>query len=574
MAKYITDVKDVFFNLFEYLKIQEHSGEVGEDELKDVIREFDKFVENEIYPARIPGDIEGVIMEDKQVKVTQSYHKALKAYYENGWFALAMEEDVGGMPAPMSVYFLVNSLGTGANTAFMMYPGLSKAALNLLLAKGTPEQKEILTGPMMEGRWGGTMCLTEPEAGSDVGNCTTMAKPIEDGKYNINGVKIFISGGDNDLYENIIHLVLARTPGAPEGVKGLSLFMVSKYKLNSDGSLGDANDVICTKIEEKMGIHGSATCELSFGENNNCEGTLVGNEFEGIQNMFLMMNEARLICGIQGESQANLAYELTKQYAEERSQFGKNLCGHPDTKRMLLKMRSMSRAMRALSLYTGDLFDKAKNDPKVEEEIALLTPVCKAYCSDRGFDVSVDAVQVHGGYGYCTEYAIEQFVRDSKIATIYEGTNGIQAIDFVMRKILKDNGEAFKNLATKITKTLSNPLAGTWSHQVGQIAKILQSGQGILEKFGKNAQSKEFDKVLLCSTDFLRFCGNVICAWLLLDQAIQAHSKIDNADAESKQYYQSKVDDFVVFCRHYLSENDGLASSILEGEGQELEMKI
>ncbi len=574
MAKYITDMKDVFFNLFEYLKIQDHSDDLGEDELKDIIREFDKFTENEIYPARIPGDLEGVKLIDGQVKVTQAYHKANSAYYENGWFALSMPEDIGGMPAPMSIYFIVNSIGTGANTAYMMYPGLSKAALNALLAKASQEIKDQVTAPMMEGRWGGTMCLTEPEAGSDVGNCKTTAKPLDGGKYAINGIKIFISGGDNDLYENIIHLVLARTPGAPEGVKGLSLFMVPKYRINDDGSIGDSNNVICTKVEEKMGIHGSATCELSFGEKGTCEGLLVGNEFDGIQNMFLMMNEARLICGIQGESQANLAFELTKQYAEERVQFGKNLLDHPDTKRMLLKMRAVSRAMRALSLYTGDLFDQAVKDPKVEHEIALLTPVCKAYCSDRGFEVSVDALQVHGGYGYCTEYGIEQFARDSKIATIYEGTNGIQAIDFVMRKILKDKGEAFKNLAAKMTKTLSHPKASQWANQVGAIGKQLQKGQSILEKFGKQAQANEFDKILLCSTDFLRYCGNVFCAWLLLDQALVAGESLGSASGEDKDFYQSKIDDFVVFCNHYLAENEGLARTLLNEESLELQMKI
>lgn len=565
MAQYRTDLQDIYFNLFHILKIQDQGPEFDESELKEVIKEFDKFVEHEFYPTRQIGDSKGVTYsEGGVVTVPDCFKKVKDAFYENGWFGLGMPEDIGGMVVPESIYFACNSLSIGANTALMMYPGLSKAALNLIHRVGTAEQKQYMVPNMMSGLWGGTMCLTEPGAGSDVGAASTKAKPQGDGSYLINGVKIFISSGENDLYENIIHLVLARTPNAPEGVKGLSLFIVPKFLIKPDGTCGDRNDVFCTKVEEKMGIHGNATCELTFGQKDNCIGHLIGKEFDGIKNMFLMMNEARLLCAIQGESQANLAFQLSLQYAKERSQFGKILIDLPDVKRILLKMRAVTRGMRSLILYTGNLFDLEKKDPAVESLIALLTPVCKSYCTDRGFEMCNDAIQVHGGYGYCHEYGVEQFARDSRIAMIYEGTNGIQAIDFVMRKILKDNGEAFRQLAGRITKTLSDPSAGNWPSEIGMIGKMLQQGQSILEKFGKLAKMEKFDGILECTTDFLKFSGNIIVAWLLLRGAITAKKELGTAPEADKFYLNSKMVDFETFSQYVLMENYSLSKTILD----------
>jgi alkylation response protein AidB-like acyl-CoA dehydrogenase len=568
MAKYKTDLRDVFFNLFENLKVQDHMSDYGENDLKDIISQFDKFAENEIYTCRVDGDEIGVkLTKDKGVVVPPSFQKAKEQYYQNGWFALGYPEDIGGMPAPHSINFACNSIYVGANVAFSMYSGLSQGAMNVILQVGSQELKDKFVPSMMEGRWGGTMCLTEPGAGSDVGASKTTATPNDDGTYSIKGVKIFISSGESDLYENNIHLVLARTPGSEEGTKGLSLFVVPRFEINEDNSNGEFNNVVCTKIEEKMGIHGSATCELTFGGQGDCKGWLIGNEHEGIVNMFIMMNEARLLCGIQGESQANLAYQLTEQYAKERSQFGKEIINLPDVKRMLLKMRAMSRGMRSLILYTSNLFDlEKKGDHLAEKELALLTPVCKAFCTDEGFQVCVDAIQVHGGYGYCSEYGIEQFARDTKIATIYEGTNGIQAMDFVMRKILKDGGETFKALGEKIVKSLSHPQAGKWKAESAMLAASMQKAQSILENYGQKAGAKNFDAVLASSTDFLTYCGNLIVAWRLLDGAIVASESMDGASDEDKRYYESKVTDFKIFCQHYLSRNNGIAQSILNFE--------
>jgi len=418
MAVYKTDLDDLYFNLFKVNKVQDHSQDFTEEDLKEIVREYDKFVEREIFPTRIEGDEEGLKLENGQVITPQCYKKVHKLFYENGWFALSLPEEIGGTPVPDSVGNACLAIGTAANVSYMMYPGLTRAALNVVLKIGTDKQKDTIIKNMIEGTWGGTMCLTEAEAGSDVGALKTTATPLGEGKYKIKGTKIFISSGQNDLYENIIHLVLARTPGAPKGTKGISLFVVPRDNINEDGSSsGKNNDVSCTKIEDKMGLHSQATCVLNFGEENECVGELIGEEFQGMPNMFNMMNEARLLCGIQGESQGNLAIMLTEQYIKERAQFGKEIINHPDVKRTFLKMRAMGRGLRSLIFYCSDLFDQLHNDPdnkQMEREIGFITPIIKSYASDQGFLICCDALGLHGGYGYCREYGIEQFVRDVK----------------------------------------------------------------------------------------------------------------------------------------------------------------
>ena len=562
MAEYKTDLRDINFNLFEILKIQENGGDLGEQDLKEIISQFDYFSGRELYPSRVIGDEKGVTLKDGSVTVPEEFQPANQAYYENGWFALGYPEDIGGMPVPSAVTFACKSISIGANMAYSMYPGLTAGALNVIHKVGSDEQKEKFIAPIMEGRWGGTMCLTESGAGSDVGASTTTATPNDDGTYNIKGVKIFISSGDNDLYENIVHLVLAKTPGAPEGTKGLSLFIVSK--LNDDQS---SNNVVCTKIEEKMGIHGSATCEMTFGGDGDCKGVLIGKEFEGMANMFIMMNEARLLVALQGESQGNLATMLTEQYAKERTQFGTEIANLPDVKRMLLRMRAYSRGMRSLCLYTGNLFDaEEKGDKEAADEIAFLIPICKAFCTDEGFNVSVEAIQVHGGYGFCSEYGIEQFARDIKIGTIYEGTNGIQAIDFVMRKNLKEEGATFKKIVQKMMKTIGEAGPTVFGEEIKYLTGFLKNGGAMLEHFGKLAAQKKMDTVLESATDFLNYSGHLIVAWRLLEAANLAHQKLSGASGDDLAFYQSKVADFKVFCKHCLTKHAGIPSSVLEFE--------
>ncbi|MCY4524442.1 MAG: acyl-CoA dehydrogenase, partial [Halobacteriovoraceae bacterium] len=370
------------------------------------------------------------------------------------------------------------------------------------------------------------------------------------------------------LYENIVDLVLARTPGAPKGTKGLSLFLVPRYKIKEGER--ESNDVHCSKVEEKMGIHGSATCEMIFGGSGNCEGYLIGKEFSGMENMFLMMNEARLLCGSQGESQGYLAFEQSLQYAKQRTQFTIPIIEHPDVKRMLLKMRAICRGMRAFLFYTArhfDCLDHNKGDKKqLEAQVALLTPVCKSWCTDQGFAVSVDAIQVHGGYGYCTEYGIEQFARDSKIATIYEGTNGIQAIDFLTRKILRDEGGALIFLFKKIEASLKGAPA-EWKGEISLIKQSLKQGYAFLQHYADLIKAKKINQMLASSTDFLNFSGNLIIAWLLFEHAVLAKKK-EKEDA----YYASKIVDFKTFCQYVLVQNSALYSSVFDFKRNDKEM--
>jgi alkylation response protein AidB-like acyl-CoA dehydrogenase len=559
VAQFKTDLKDIYFNLFNILKIQNHNG-VVENDMKDIINECNKFIEKEVYPSRTIGDHEGVTLANGKVTAPKSFKEGMKKYYENGWHAIGYSEDIGGMPVPHPVSIVCQSIMNGANVAFAMYPGLSRGAMDVILKAGSKEQIDTYVPNMISGLWGGTMCLTEPGAGSDVGAVITTATPTGSGTFKMKGIKIFISSGDNDFYENVIHLVLARTPGAPAGTKGLSLFIVPKVRLD-----GKPNDVICTKIEEKMGIHGQATCEMTFGGAGNCEGFLIGKEFEGMINMFILMNEARLLCGVQGEAQANLVYMLTEQYAKERSQFGKEIVHHPDVKRTLLKMRSMSRALRSIILYTGDLFDRSHHgDKTADDEIAFLTPICKSYCSDEGFQVAVDAIQTHGGYGFCSEYGIEQFARDLKIASIYEGTNAIQAMDFTMRKVLKDNAKTFMAIGAKIQKTMARKEAQEFPEELALLGKNLQKAQEILTQFGAMAKANKFDPILFHSMSFLNFSANLIASWLLLEGACEANAALPTAQsAEDKDYYQSKKIDFRFFVQHQLVKNSGISQTIL-----------
>ncbi|MBC7540541.1 MAG: acyl-CoA dehydrogenase [Bacteriovorax sp.] len=558
MAQFKTDLRDIYFTLFNVLKIQNHT-DYSENDMKDVINECNKFIEKEIYPSRTIGDQQGVHLIDGKVTVPAAFHAPLKKYYENGWYGIGYAEEIGGMPTPHAVSLACQSIMNGANVAFAMYPGLTRGAMDVILKVGSVEQKDSIIPKMMSGEWGGTMCLTEPGAGSDVGAATTIATPNGDGTFKIKGIKIFISSGDNDLYQNIIHLVLARTPGAPAGTKGLSLFIVPKFR--EDGSV---NDVRCTKVEEKMGIHGQATCEITFGSNGDCVGVLIGKEFDGMINMFIMMNEARVLCGVQAEAQANLSYMLTEQYARERVQFGKEIAHHPDVKRTLIKMRSMSRALRLLVLYTADLFDRVHADKSLQDEIAFMTPICKAYCSDEGFNVAIDAIQTHGGYGFCSEYGIEQFARDMKIATIYEGTNGIQAVDFTMRKVLKDNAKTFMSVGAKIQKTMARPEAQIFKEELALIAKNLEKAQAIVNRFGAEALAKKPDAILFHATSFLSFSGNLVASWLLLEAACEAIKSLTTAtNEEEKAYYQSKMLDFRFFVQQQLVKNVGLSYSML-----------
>lgn len=561
MAKYKMDHDDILFTLNDVLNVSRHER-YGFDAtaVKEILIEQDKFVENEIFPTRQQADEEGVRMTEEGVKVPECIKAANRGYYEMGWFALGMPEEVGGTPVPEALAAACRSLGQGANTAWSMYPGLSKGCFNVLRLVGDEYVKKTYLEKMITGVWGGTMCLTEAGAGSDVGNLKTTAKPIagKDNWFHVKGTKIFISSGESDLYENNVHLVLARTPGAPEGTKGISLFLVPRYRINEDGSLGESNDVKCTSFEHKMGIHASATCVMNFGDNDQCEGYMIGKEFEGMQNMFIMMNEARLDVGLQGESQANLAYELTKQYVSERVQFKQEIVKHPDVRKTLLKMRAMARGLRGLILYSVDLIDSAHDDKEQESMVGLMTPICKSFCSDQGYNLATDAVQAHGGYGYCTEYGVEQFVRDTKIAKIYEGTNGIQAIDFVMRKILKDEAKTFTKVMGEIQAAIKS---SSFTKENEIITKSMQEINQAMQFLGKFAAQKQMNNVLQGCKDFLDACSHLMVAWRLLVAANIAKEQLDQATG-NKDYLESKLVDLKIYCTQYLPQVTALTQNI------------
>ncbi len=554
---FFVDLRDIQFNLFEYLKIDKDCH-LDISDLKEIHNQFIKFVTDKIFPTRVDGDQIGVSLTDKGVIVPDSFKSAASDYYKNGWFGMYFKENLGGMDLPEAFIASCTSILTSANISMSIYFILSKGVIEVISHVASENIKNKFIPSLIEGRWGGTMCLTEAGAGSDVGAISTMATHAKDDIYNIKGQKIFISGGDNNLYENIIHLVLARTPDSPEGSKGLSIFVVPKYLINDDGSIGELNNVKCTKVEEKMGIHGSSTCELLFGSDGPCKGYLLGKEGEGIIHMFMMMNEARIYCGLQGESQASLVYELTKKYVHERSQFNKEIIQHPDVKQTVLKMRAMSRGLRCFIFYISSLIDK-----KQMEYLSLLTPICKAYCSDEGFNTCVDAVQMHGGYGYCREYSIEQALRDAKISSIYEGTNGIQAIDFVMRKIIKDEGNTFNKLLSEINSDLSNKVESIWPKEIADMKFFIGQTKSILELLAKCMKENKSNIVLTHSTSFLAYCGNLIIAWQLLRSALVSKEFIQSANNEDKSFYNSKIDDYLIFCRFYLSKNLSIAHSIL-----------
>ena len=451
------------------------------------------------------------------------------------------DPEVGGQGLPVTVALAIAEYFNGANCAFGMYPGLCHGAGKLVEVFGTQHQKQLFLKNMYSGKWGGSMLLTEPQAGSDVGALTTSAVRNPDGTFNITGNKIFITGGDQNLTENIIHPVLARIEGAPAGTRGISLFIVPKIWVHDDGSLGEPNDVVCTGIEEKMGIHGSATCSLTLGGKGGCRGFLLGEENKGMKVMFHMMNEARLGVGLQGFSMASAAYMHALNYARERIQ-GKNLLSmmdpaapaiaiinHPDVRRMLLWMKAHVDGMRSFLYYVGSCFDRVatSTDPETKDRhqgmIEVLTPVIKAYCTDRAFEVCTQAVQVYGGYGYTQEYPVEQLLRDCKITSLYEGTNGIQAMDFLGRKLGMKQGRYFMRFLEEIQKTITTarafpalePLASQLEKGVNQLGEVAMT-------LGMNAMSPNVKTAFSFAQPFLEVTGDIIMAWMHLWRATVA----------------------------------------------------
>jgi len=596
--------RDVAFNLFEYLKVDEllqlaAYKDLDRETMDLLLRNAFELARAVIAPVNAPGDRAGCRLEpDGKVVVPKEYHGAFKQLAEGGWIGLSDPVEYGGTGAPEAIRLAAWEVFCGASCSLMMYPGLSQAAAAAIIARGSDEQKKAYAEKLLTGRWGGTMCLTEPQAGSAVGDSRTTARKIREGWYKIQGQKIFISSGDSDLVENTIHLVLARAPEAPAGIKGLSLFIVPKFRPKPDGSLGEFNDVVVPGIEHKMGIKGSATCSVAFGDNDKCEGWIIGKEGEGIQHMFHMMNEARLGVGLLSLAVAAQSYNEALDYARERIQGvdARNfkdvnarrvpILEHPDVRRMLMRQRAYVHGLRALMYRVAKLGDVAKHGSGEEQQkalalIELLTPICKGYGSDQALEVTSLGVQVLGGYGYCQEYALEQHMRDARIFSIYEGANGIQAMDLVGRKLGMKGGAVFMTFLGElhgfIAKAKEHALL---KDCVPEFEKSVEDLQGMAMTFmGKN-MSGELLYVLQQASPFMRFMGNTVMAWLLGEQAVLAAAKLDelyaakgagtpdarkkllqeNADAA---FYDAKVKTARFFFKNLLPENRSLAQGIL-----------
>ena len=590
MAQLIADRRDVDFVLHEQLQVEqlarhERFAPFNRKAVDLIVSEARNLAIKEILPTRQDGDRMGVRFEAGRVFVPEPFHKAWKAFKEGEWLAMTEDPAWGGQGMPQAVAMAAAGYLNGANFAFVMYAGLTHGAGKLVETFGTEQQKQQYLRNLYTGHWTGTMLLTEPEAGSDVGALTTSATKNPDGTYSITGNKIFISSGEHDLAENIIHPVLARIEGAPPGTAGISLFLVPKIWVNDDGSLGEPNDIVCTGVEEKMGIHGNGTCAMALGSKGRCRGMLLGEENKGMRAMFLMMNEARLLVGFQAFGCASPAYMYAVNYARERVQ-GRHLRNtldksappvpiiqHPDVRRMLMLMKVYVEGMRSLLFYVGHLEDRvhtaADDDARARYQgmIDFLIPIAKGYVSDRSCDVCDWAVQVYGGYGYIREYPVEQLFRDVRITPIYEGTNGIQAMDLLGRKLGQNGGRPIMDLLGEIQATVAAakaiPRTAPFAEAVDGMAKKLGE---VAMHLGLAARSEKVMTAFAFATPFMEVCGDVIMAWMLLWRGRVAAEKLA-AGAREKDavFYEGQLKSVEFFATTILPVTFGKMKAILAG---------
>jgi len=527
------------------------------DVVEAILEEGGRLAEEVLEPLNRVGDIEGCVRhDDGSVTTPKGFKDAYDRYREGGWIGLAADPAFGGQGLPYALHTAVGEYMSSANMALMMYPGLTQGAIAAIQAHGTDEQKTRYLPKMIDGGWSGTMNLTEPHCGTDLGLLRTRAVPQGDGSYRISGQKIFISAGEHDLTENIVHLVLARIDGAPEGVKGISMFIVPKFLVGEDGAPGARNAVSCGSIEEKMGIHGNATCVMNYDE---ATGYLIGEEHKGLRAMFTMMNEARLAVGLQGLAVAEAAYQNAAAYARERLQ-GRSLSGpkekdrsadpiivHPDVRRTLMTIRAFNEGGRALLIWTALKSDVAHRSgdeadrQAAEDLLGLMTPVIKGVLTDKGFDHAVQAQQIYGGHGYIEEHGMSQFVRDARITMLYEGANGIQALDLVGRKLAADGGRAVMAFFKEVGDFCEEHRG---DENLAFFTKYLKKGLGDLQAstmwFMQNAMAKP-DNAGAGSTDYMHLFGLVAIGYMWARMAETAETRIAEGSAENSVFLQNKL---------------------------------
>jgi butyryl-CoA dehydrogenase len=582
MPEYHPPLRDYQFinnELLDQERLQTLPGcdEFDSDLINAVLEEAGKFCSEVLLPLNRSGDEEGCRFSDGEVRTPTGFKEAYQQYAEAGWPGLGSNPEDGGQGLPTSVTLLVEEMCCACNMAFAMYPGLTHGAYNAIDAHGSDTLKRRYLPKLADGSWAGTMCLTEPHSGTDLGLVRTKAVPQDDGSYQLTGTKIFISGGEQDLTDNIIHLVLARLPNAPAGIKGISLFLVPKRLPDGNGEAGEPNGVTCGAIEHKMGIKASSTCVMNF---DNATGWLLGKPHKGMRAMFTMMNEARLGVGVQGVGLGEIAYQGAVAYARERLQ-GRSLKGakrpdksadpllvHPDVRRMLLTMRAYVEGTRALGSWIAseiDIYSRSTDKVEAQEAedlVALLIPVFKAFGTDIGFECANLGVQVYGGAGYIREQGMEQFVRDARITQIYEGTNGVQALDLVGRKLSAHMGRYLRRFFHPVAAYIEA------HHQDPQLAEFIQP---LAKAFSRLQRASAWiaqsgltnpDEAGAAATDYLRLFGLTVLAYLWTRMAEISSSKLDG---DEHRFYQAKIDTARFFMQRLLPQSGGLFSAILAG---------
>jgi len=584
MSEYSAPLADINFMLNHVVSLSDISKLPGyehaePDMIAQVLDEAAKLAHDVLDPINRSGDEEGATLENGVVTTPKGFKEAYAQYCEGGWNGAPFDPELGGGGLPWSVTMALGEMWNGANLGFSLCTLLNQGSVEAIEAHGTEEQKSTYLEKMISGEWSGTMNLTEPGAGSDVGALKSKAEPAGDGTWRIKGQKIFITYGEHDFGKNIIHLVLARTPGSPAGTKGISLFIVPKFLINEDGSLGQRNDLRCIALEEKLGIHSSPTCVMSYGDNDECVGYMIGAENKGMSVMFTMMNNARLSVGVQGIGVSERAYQHAVAYATERVQgrpAGESrngaIIGHADVRRNLMTMRALTEASRAICLYDAECLDIARHsedrDHATERQAMaeLLTPISKSFCTDSALTVTSIGVQVHGGMGFIEETGAAQYYRDCRILPIYEGTNGIQALDLVMRKLPMHGGAAFRSLMDEVADTITRATDSndTRLQSIGQALAVAAQAAADGAIWLTDTMAEDVNDAAAGATPFQDMMGLVVGAHLL-GRAALAAEKLLAQGGQNKRFLSAKIDTAFFFATQLLPKAPALLPAVKAG---------